>query len=149
MCRYREPSRYSFPRDGTKSALILLILLHGPPWLCGSSGSPNCDELMTMPEECGLEQKKVNHLHTLLSPASDDKQVKIGNLMMCEDSSSKTRLLRVTAQVLKCSRIWMHKIRSSDSEFTQCITSQYLLGAETHLIKELQISLVRNPKFAA
>ena len=125
------------------------LWLRGPPWLCGGSGSPNCDELATMPEECGLEQKKVKHSHTLLAPASDDKQVKIGNLMMCGDFNSKTRRLRVTAQVLKCSRIWTRKIRSSDSEFTQRITSQDLQEAETHWIKEMQISLVRNHKFVA
>ena len=69
--------------------------------------------------------------------------------LMCEDFSSKTRLLWVTAQVLKCSRIWMHKIKSSDSEFTQRITSQDLREAETDWIKVMQISLVRNHKFAA
>ena len=102
-----------------------------------------------MPEKCRLEQKRVKHTHTLLAPASDDKSVKIGNLMMCEDISSKTRLLRVTVQVLKCSRIWTHKIRSSDSEFTQHITSQDMQEAETHWIKEMQISLVRNTKIVA
>ena len=139
------------PSRGMEPSLLssCSLWLHGPSWLCGVSGSPNCDELTTMPEECELEQKKGKHSHTLLAPASDDKQVKIGNLMMCEDFSSKTRLLRVTAQVLKCSRIWTHKIRSINSEFTQLITSQDLRKAETYWIKEMQISLVRNPKFAA
>ena len=46
-----------------------------------------------MPQEYGMKQKKVKHSHTPLAPASDDKQVKIGNLMMCEDFSFKTQLL--------------------------------------------------------
>ena len=124
------PSRGMEPNQLSSRSLGL----HGPPWLCGVSGSPNCDKQTAMPKECGLEQKKVKHSHTLLVPASDDMQVKIRNLMMCEDLSS-TWLLRVTAQALKCSRIWTHKNRSSDSEFTQRITSQDLREAETHWIK--------------
>ena len=102
-----------------------------------------------MAEECGLEQKKAKHSHTLLAPAKDDKQIKIGKLMKCEEFSSKIRLLQVTAQVVKCSRIWMYKIRSSDSGFTQNITSQDLQEAETYWIKEMQSSLLNNPKFSA
>ena len=116
------------------------LWLHGPPWLCGGSSFPNCDELTTMPKECGLEQKKVKYSHTLLAPASDDKQVKIGDLMMCEDFSSKTRLLRVTVQVLKCSGF--ERIRPGAMSLkTQGITSQDLREAETHWIKEMQVSL--------
>lgn len=102
-----------------------------------------------MPQECGLEQKKTKHLHTLLAPASNAKQIKIGNLMKCEDFSSMTRLLRATTQVLKCAQIWMHKIRSCDSEFTPSITSQDLQEAEAYWIRGMQESLLSNPKFAA
>lgn len=54
------------------------LWLRGLPWLCDGGVPRNYDELMTMPKECGLEQKKSKHLHTLLAPASDAKQVKIG-----------------------------------------------------------------------
>ena len=70
------------------------LWLHGPSWLCDGSGFHNCDEIMTMPKECGLEQKKAKRSHTLLAPAKDDKQIKIGKLMKCEEFSSKIRLLR-------------------------------------------------------
>ena len=48
------------PSRGMESSQLssCSLWLHGRPWLCGGSGSPNCDELTTMPEKYGLEQKK-------------------------------------------------------------------------------------------
>ena len=83
------------------------LWLHGPTWIHDGGISLNSDDLTTMPEECGLEQKKAKNSHTLIASASDAKQVKIASLMRCEDFSSKTRLLRVTAQVVKCAKIWI------------------------------------------
>ena len=75
-----------------------------------------------MPEECGLEQKKFRESHSLLTSAGRTKRVEIGNLISCEDFSSKERLLRATARVLMCTKVWKSKIRGCDTELAKNIT---------------------------
>lgn len=69
--------------------------------------------------------------------------------MSCKDYGSKTRLLRVTALVIKCAKCWLRKIQSGGAGFTQSILSEDVQAAEVHWVKEMQRPLSENTKFAA
>ena len=73
------------------------LWLYGPKWLHGKI--PDAEDMMEMPEQCELEQKKLkNASHTMLTV---DSQVNLSLLIKCENFSSKERLFRITAYVLK------------------------------------------------
>ena len=68
--------------------------------------------MLDMPEDCAMEQKHVNEMdtHTLLMTANRVKHVMLNQAINPTDYSSKKRLLRVTAQVLKYISVWKHKV---------------------------------------
>ncbi len=105
--------------------------LYGPCWL--QTEVPDDTE---MPESCKLEQKKTKVSAALLIM---DRQCSI---IKCENFSSKERLLRVTAYVLRF--IELMKKRPNPSNH---LTPEELQHAESYWIKEAQCQLRRNPLF--
>ncbi len=89
-----------------------------------------------MPESCKLEQKKTKVSAALLVM---DHQCSIGSLMKCEIFSSKERLFRVTAYVL---RLMKKRPRPSNH-----LTPEELQQAESYWIKEAQCQLRSKPLF--
>ena len=90
-----------------------------------------------MPEECGLEQRKPRESHSLLTSTGHTKRVEIRKLHNCEDFSSKEPLLRVTAQVLMCAKVWKSKTGRCEAEYTKNITSLVLQESEDCWVREI------------
>ena len=98
-----------------------------------------------MPEQCKSEQRKIkksNASHTLLNV---DSQVKLSSLIKCKDFSSKERLFRVTAYVLRF--VNNMKQKSGRANNSKHITPAELQQAETYWLKEAQASLEGKPMF--
>lgn len=67
-----------------------------------------------MPEACAVEQKKSKTSHNLLVLATlAVRDAKIRELINPDDFSSKEHLLRVTALVFKCAKIWKQRAKLS------------------------------------
>ena len=101
-----------------------------------------------MPEACEIERKKSKDTHLLLTPANTINQTRIGELIKSDNFSSKERLLRLTARVMKCAKLWKHKAKKANADLTSDITAADLQEAENHWMKEIQDSLTSHPRFS-
>ena len=61
------------------------------------------------------------------------------------DYNSKKRLLRVTAQVLKCISVWKHKVMKTDMSLSILITIADLQEADNLWIRDVQALLASDP----
>ena len=100
----------SNPADLPSRGLTLLELSlsqlwrQGPPWLLAQDTNPDPELDFTMPTECVSEMKTSKEkTHNLLIIT---KAPTIGSLIRCEDFSTLTRLLRVTAHVLRAVKLF-------------------------------------------
>ena len=84
------------------------LWLNGPEWLGTKLISPDS---ANMPEECASEMVKSQRTHNLLIPNSKPT---IDEVMDCRDYSTVSRLLKVTAYVLKAVKIF----KAGSSAFT-------------------------------
>ncbi len=100
----------------------------GTEWLkLGTDPLPSRPAADTMPEECAQELRVTTNSLSLISGESRNT---IEDLMTCQNFSTYSRLLRVTAQVLKAvKRFKTGKSRSPDDATT--ITPGELAEAET------------------
>ena len=137
------PSRGADPHQLSGIALWL----YGPGWLREAAVVPDHEDITDMPEACAIEQKKAKETHNLLTPADGKKQARIGVLIKADDVSSKEKLLRLTASVLKYVKVWKCKAKKSDIDLSDAITSSDLQEAENHWIREMQTLLIDSPKF--
>ena len=83
-----------------------------------------------MPESCNVEQRGNKKTHSILSTATPTDNVRIGDLMSCEDFSDSHKLLRVTAYVMRAARFFKAKGSVADSAPT--LSSKELAVAERH-----------------
>ena len=117
----------------------------GPGWLNEENVTPPTEpETDVMPEECSLELK--THTTRSISLMTTESRSTIEDLMTCQDFSSYSRLLRVTAQVLRAARWFKHGRRSSMDTATT-ITPGELAEAETLWITSAQLQFVREKDF--
>ena len=96
---------------------------------------------MEMQEECTKELKAKNQVHNLL--ATDNEQIGLGQIIVCEDYSSLPRLLRVTAYL---TRFIKSLRREATSQTT--ISQEEILKAEVLWILEVQSSLTKDQNFS-
>lgn len=100
----------------------------GPEWLRLGTQPPSSNPAAeVMPEECIQELKVTTKSLSLISAESRNT---IGDLMTCQNFSTYSRLLRVTAQVLKAVKRFKTG-RSTSSDGTNTITPEELAEAET------------------
>ena len=100
----------SNPADLPSRSLALLELSlnqlwrRGPPWLLAQDTDPDQElDKFTMPTECVSEMKiPKEKTHNLLVTT---QALTIGSVIKCEDFSTLTRLLRVTAYVLRAVKL--------------------------------------------
>ena len=137
----------SNPADLPSCGLTLLELSssqlwrQGPPWLLAQDMSPTQkpDEA-AMPKECASEmktskEKTTNLLVTTQVPV-------IGSVIKCEDFSTLTRLLRVTAQVLRAVKLFKRSISRPKGP----LSPQELVEAERMWIVDTQTQLKSESK---
>ena len=120
------------------------LWLNGPDWLSTSEDLLEGAEVeTTAPEECRQEMKSKNAAHSLLTSSGGPR---IGQLIDCENFSSLDRLLRVTALVLKFTRLLCQKVKRTD--VSDDSGSQYDLDQARLLwIRESQSRLEGNKGF--
>lgn len=123
------------------------LWLHGPDWLRDGRIPPHHDDTSEMPEVCGIEQKKSTETHNLLAPAAQSNKVSIGVLINQDNFSSKERLLRLTAHVLRCAKMWRNKDKRPEGDPIDAITPADLQEAENCWIRDMQDSLRSDPRF--
>ena len=120
------------PADLPSRGLTLLELSvsrlwrNGPEWLGTKLTSPEEINPANMPEECASEMKiKSQPAHNLLTPNS---KLTTGEIMDCQDHSTMSRLLRVTACVLRA----VKRFKSGSSALTCSIvpTTEVLADSE-------------------
>ena len=107
----------------------------GPEWLKHNS-DPHCSEpgANVMPEECVLELKDITKSFNLTTAESIST---IEGLMTCQNYRTYSKLLRVTAQLLRVVRKFKaRKDRSSDTATT--VTPEELAEAESLWILSVQ-----------
>lgn len=105
------PSRGLTPMQLSASQLWM----NGPDWL--KDGMITASPLpQKMPEECELEMRVVDRQRSL-GLLTTDTLPGISQIMTCEEFSSLSRLIAVTANVLKFCRIMLSKIRRNNSRF--------------------------------
>ena len=136
------PSRGADPKQLTESKLWL----QGPDWLCDGIHRSENDSNSEMPQGCETEQKRKKGIHALLSTESQPNHCTgIEDLIACENFSSRTKLLRVTAYVLRAASLFKSK---GASDCQGMPTAHDLDTAEKLWIMHLQNGLVQQKNFS-
>ena len=113
------------------------LWLCGPDWLCASASRDLPDEEVgddtEVPEECRPERRRQH--------GTQYHGARIGRLVSCENFSSLSRLLRVTALVLKFTRLLIHKVKGPEHR-----NSAYSQGdADRARLKDAQSEVQQDP----
>ena len=136
------PSRGTTFSELSKSHLWL----SSPDWLLASRSFPDEEvgDDTEVPEECHPEMKTKKVAHTMV--ATQDHGARIGRLVSCENFSSLSRLLRVTALVLKFTRLLIQKVKRPEHRDTMYSQSDSE-RARLLWLKDAQSELERDSKF--
>ena len=138
------------PADLPSRGLSLLELSvnqlwrHGPEWLGTKLTSQDESDSGSMPEECAMEMKaKSQPSHNLLAP--NPKQT-VGEIMDCWNYSTLSRLLRVTAYVLRA----VKRFKDGFTAPTCCttLTTKELSDSERQWITYVQVQLTQEKSFS-
>ena len=117
---------------------------NGPEWLGNRLTPQEETDVVDMPEECATEMKaKSQTAHSLLAPNSKPT---VGEIMDCKDYSTISRLLRVTAYVLRA--IKRFKAGSSMVNHSTVLTTEELADSERLWIKHAQTHLAGEKCFS-
>ena len=117
----------------------------GPRWLKESIISPTIDPNDdNIPDECTQELRKTTT--NSISLAATEAGSTIEDLITCRDYSSYTRLLRVTAQVLRAVKRFKHEGCGSTDPSTT-LTPEELVEAETLWIRSAQQQFTHEKTF--
>ena len=142
-CRSQDNPADIPSRGTTVRELVCNKLWWNGPELMNLSHS-NTSEDLVMPAECATEMKVKNLVtHNLLTPSSS-ADLNLEQVIVCEDHSKLTRLLRVTAYVLRFIRLL--KDRDS-STLTPHLTLEEITKAEQLWIVHSQLQLTSDGCF--
>ena len=133
------PSRGVAPTDLVRNSLWQ----HGPSWLVDPTSDPDMEELV-MPDECLREMSKQNQ--PILNLLTTGTSCSIGAVINCENFSKLTRLLRVTAYVLRFCKMFKGKVQGGDTAVKE-LTASEMAAAEVIWLKESQIPLKQHNEF--
>ena len=118
---------------------------HGPSWLVYPGSEPS-DEEWIMPNEF-LKEMKGKQCRSVVNLLAACKPCGISVVMNCESFSKLTRLLRVTAYVMRFCRLLKDKVQGEDVILAELTTSE-IAAAEVHWIKGSQIVLKEHKDFS-
>ena len=110
-----EENPANLPSRGTNSQQLhnCELWLHSPKWLKEHTTPDTNLDVFDMPDECMAEHKQEQRdTHTLFTVS----RTNISSVVEPTKFSSMGRLLRVTAQTLRCIRIWKSKAMKTESE---------------------------------
>ena len=117
---------------------------YGPEWLVHSRS--HIDENVEMPDECLKEIKISPHRTRNLLMMSN--QHSLNDVIHCKEYSSLSRLLRITAYVIRfIDKLNPRVKRSGESDCKSQLTAHEIGRAEVCWIKEAQKSLLEEPTF--
>ena len=131
------PSRGNSPRELINNKLWW----SGPDWL--ECQEMNEIEESVMPVECVTEMKAPTH--SLLT--SNSSTVNLEQFITCEDHSSLSRLLRVTAYVIRFIKLLKHKARSTGTIRSIILEPEEITEAERLWIVQAQTLLAQETRF--
>jgi len=136
------PSRGMMPSELSRN----LLWRHGPNWLVGFTMESNHVEVSTIPEACLKELKitQPNRTHTLLTPG---ESTDLSCIINCEDFSKLSRLLRVTAYVIRIVRVLKCKIKRTKMVVSPELSAAEIAEAESLWVKVAQKSLIKDKSF--
>ena len=107
----------------------------------------NIIEGLAMPEECATEMKAKNLVtHNLLNPTASPS-VDLQQVIVCEDYDNLTRLLHVTAYVLRFIRLLKDKDKDRSTPSHQLLTLEEITEAERLWIIQSQLQLASDGHF--
>ena len=138
------------PSRGTDltEASIVSLWLDGPDWLSTESDyQEHVHKEVNMPEECLKEARSCLNdgngivAHSLVASSQDE-------ILRCENFSSLTRLLRVTAFVFKFIQVLKSKITKTESIGETNISVEDMENSEFYWVKILQKSLPQTKNFS-
>ena len=117
----------------------------GPDWLHRSSSRQEEAEPSTVPEECLVEMKSMaaKSVHTLVAT---ERHPILGWVIDCTKYSTMSRLLRVTAYVLRAVKIFRRTLQEQSRDRTT-LTPEELADAEKLWIVDSQQMLAEENKF--
>jgi len=137
------PSRGVFPFDLQEK---LRLWLHGPQGSLHLRRHVESEEAMTMPRECLSEMKASDREELTVNLLTSNVSTTV---LPCENFSSLTKLLRVTAYILKFINVMKDRVHSSGaSSQADCIlTAEDIHLALTYWLKVSQSSLAHMKNF--
>ena len=142
-----EENPADLPSRGTNSQQLHNgeLWLHGPKWLKEHTTPDTNLDVFDMPDECMVEHKQEQRdTHTLFTVS----RINISSVVEPTRFSSMRRLLRVTAQTLRCIHIWKSKAMKTKSETTDpVVMPSDIQVAEQMWIADVQSLLADDPKF--
>ena len=137
------------PADIPSRGMTVRELVCNELWWNGPEGMDQSDnniiEGLAMPEECAAEMKSKNLVtHNLLNPTASPS-INLQQVISCEDYGNLTRLLHITAYVLRFIRLLKDKDRSTPSH--QFLTLEEITEAERLWIIQSQLQLASDGHF--
>ena len=99
---------------------------HGPSWLIDPTSDPDMEELV-MPDECLREMSKQDQ--PILNLLTTGTSCSISAAINCENFSKLTRLLRVTAYLLRFCKTLNSKVQGGDTAVKE-LTASEMAAAE-------------------
>ncbi|XP_065902306.1 uncharacterized protein [Dysidea avara] len=121
---------------------------HGPSWLVDLSSESNLveEEELIMPEACAAELKAVqpSSSHILLSSS---ESTGLTHVIKLENFSKFSRLLRVTACVLRFVNQCMSRLQKNSTSLPKELTASEVMNAENLWVRESQRDLGNHKNF--
>ena len=117
----------------------------GPDWLIHCP-EDNTTEELAMPAECTVEMKVVTPItHSLLTPGSSPS-VNLEQLIPCKNYSTLPRLLRVTAYVIRFTRLLKERVETTNIH-SHNLEPEEIAEAEKLWILQSQTLLTKDKRF--
>ena len=121
-----------------------MLWRHGPNWLVGFTMELNLVEDVEMPEGCLNELITTQHggMHTLLSSG---ESIDLLCIINCNDFSKLSRLLQVTAYVIRIVRVLKCKVKrieivvSPELSTEEIAESESMVDSSTNIIDKGQV----------
>ena len=119
---------------------------HGPDWLVSFTMETNCTEESAIPEAC-LKELKVTQPRETLTLLSSSEPTGLSCIINCKDFSKLSRLLQVTAYVIRIVRVLRCKIKKMEVVASPELNAAEIAEAETLWVTVAQAILSKDKSF--